>query len=751
MSIKKIKPTDISTQAILLTPEKTYTSSSVTGTNDSVFVFQSRSKREKDTKTQTNFSSSLFNADNSFDILARIRNEIETTNNVKDLTLSYINSIHNLPESSRKQKVVDVLRFVPDYSLTRNTKRKQMIENSLFRYWNKELNYLNYHSINFISASGLPKTKTLMFPQETGLDPITGYVTGSWLPTGSFTFNFWIKPHSPKTVGAYHAGTILHMSSTYAISVVSGSDRNPDETIAGFRILLQLSESTNRDPATINLNNLPDYCFVSTDNTLKPDTWHNVSIRWGTNARDFGTGSIKIDTNEQNFVIDKTSITPTTFSPDDSPSVLFLGNYYYGQNAGANVTSKFFATSISTRDGLRELYSTIGSETEPTSFSLNHPLHAELQEIKIYNRYLENDELNRATTSGLCFHLPPVFQEHSQIKETLISPFQTETKETTKPFSVDLGFGFNTFYSNVENYVQDIATLERPRLYALSGSAINVTTNARTINDLLFSSGSVVARNLLIMPSDNGLGNVYATGSNQYISLKDMVATSSLTKETRRNSTSSIQSAMLGSIDLSDVGTLKNTSSRFFVAEETKSGNSNLVVVFDISSLFYGTKIKPGSLTITNNDFSGSYEKYKVILKDDGEGNLYKHALSGSSATWNTVGNIFYNEGLVYIKHPSLYSFGENDFSINFKGEQTLYSYTIDCEASGDINKTFNPTYDETMEIDSDFDERNKKFVFLNELLIHDENLNIIARTKLAQPVAKRTGEKIVVRFKYDL
>jgi hypothetical protein len=751
VSIKQIKSTDISSQAILLAPEKTYTSSSLSGTNDSVFVFPTKSKREKESKIQTTQSSSLFAANDSSEILSRIKQSISETTDVLDLAKSYINSIHNLPESSRKQRSVDVLRFVPDYSLTKNTKRKQFIENNLFRYWNKELKYLNYHSLNFVSCSTLPKTKTIIFPQVVGQDPITTKVTGSWLPTGSFTFDFWLKPHKTMNASSHHPGTILHMSSTYAISIVSGSDKNPDTTVSGFRILLQLSSSANIQPSNINLNSLPDFCFLSEDNTLRANVWHNITIRWGTKTRDFGTGSIKINQNETKFVLNETSITPASYSPDDSPSTLFVGNYYKGSNGGANTTSMFFSTPVSNTDGLRELFSTVGSETEPAGFTLDFPLHAELQEIKIYNQYLSDFELENNETKGLIFNLPPVFQEHTQQRQVLISPFQSEEKETTQPFSIDLGFGFNSYYLNLENFTQDTVSLERPRLYALSASVISSPSNARTVDDLLFSSGSVVARNMLIMPSDNGNGKIFATGSNQYISLRNMVSTSSLTRNIRQNSTASIQSAMLGSIDLSNAGTLTNTSSRYFVAEETKCGDSNLVVIFDISSLFYGKRIKPGSLTLTNTNFSGSAGSYSVVLKDDGYGNIYKHVLTGSSATWNDIGSIFYDEGLIYIKHPSLYTFGETDFTINFKGEQNLYSYTIDCEASGDINKTFNPTYMDGMEIDDDYDERNKKFVFLNELLIHDENLNIIGRTKLAQPIAKRTGEKIIIRFKYDI
>lgn len=753
MSIRKINQNNISTQDILLTPEKTYVSSSA-GVTGAVYVFQRRSHSEKETRIQTSRSSSFLATDNTETIRDRIRFAAQTNTNVSDLVKSYINSIHNLPEASAKNQQVRVLRFTPDYSLTSNTMRKQTIENILFPYWAKKLEFLNYHSLNFLSASTLPSARALLYPQQTGTDIMTGFVTGSWLPTGSFTFDFWLKPHGLLNTTGYRAGTILHMSSAYAISIISGSDQNPDATPAGFRILLQLSSSANLRPESVDINNLPSFTFISEDNVLKPNIWHNVTIRWGAAEYNSGSGSIRVNTNENNFHISSQSIIPTTFSPEDSPSVLVVGNYYKGPNAGtSDVMSKFFATDVATNDGVQELYNTMLPVTEPTGFEMSNPLHAELQNVRIYNRYVLDSDLEQEidSTRGLIFNLPPVFQEHSQQRNVLISPFETQLKETTKPFSVDFGFNFNVLYSNLENFVQETVTKENPRLYLLSGSAITTTTNLRTINDLLYTSSSVVARNLLLVPSDNGLGKIYATGSSQYISLKDMVLTSSLTVYRTANQSGSIQSGFLNSLNLNSPETLTNTSNRYYVAEETKSGNSNLVTIFDISSLFYGNKIKPGSLTISNTNFSGSNGMYQITLKDDSEGNLYKQVPTGSSATWNVVGHVFYDEGLIYLKHPFLYSFGETDFTINFKGEQTIHSFTIDCEANGDINKTHNPTHQEGMEIDDDFDSRNKDYVAISELLIHDENLNIIGRTKLAQPTAKRTGEKLLVRFKYDI
>jgi len=46
--------------------------------------------------------------------------------------------------------------------------------------------------------------------------------------------------------------------------------------------------------------------------------------------------------------------------------------------------------------------------------------------------------------------------------------------------------------------------------------------------------------------------------------------------------------------------------------------------------------------------------------------------------------------------------------------------------------------------------ETDEEFVYITGLNFHDENLNVIMKTKFAQPVIKRNGDKILFRIKFD-
>jgi hypothetical protein len=52
--------------------------------------------------------------------------------------------------------------------------------------------------------------------------------------------------------------------------------------------------------------------------------------------------------------------------------------------------------------------------------------------------------------------------------------------------------------------------------------------------------------------------------------------------------------------------------------------------------------------------------------------------------------------------------------------------------------------------IDDFANENDKKYVFISNVLLHDDNLNVIGRTSIAQPVLKRSGEKFLFKIKID-
>tara|TARA_B100000902_G_scaffold353546_1_gene365089 strand:- start:59 stop:1120 length:1062 start_codon:yes stop_codon:yes gene_type:complete len=146
----------------------------------------------------------------------------------------------------------------------------------------------------------------------------------------------------------------------------------------------------------------------------------------------------------------------------------------------------------------------------------------------------------------------------------------------------------------------------------------------------------------------------------------------------------------------------------------------NQLNILSIPSAFYGEKIKPKSVQITDN----SMTHVTVTLKDDGFGNLYDNAYSASFAAYQSssydssklvatgsggpqllggvVGNVFYGDGIVTITDTgSLYkdvlaNSGSDGWEIDFKSyvRNVEYEYFVDVpefkfNKSTNISTTF--------------------------------------------------------------
>ena len=118
--------------------------------------------------------------------------------------------------------------------------------------------YTNYHSLNFVTGGlpgyDLPRQSVLIYPAGTG--SVTSENWNPLAPKNRFTFDFWINPRytTDRPGDEFHAGTVLHMSSCYAVSLVSGSRVGIDGRPSGYRMMLQLSHSADVSPSSVNLD-----------------------------------------------------------------------------------------------------------------------------------------------------------------------------------------------------------------------------------------------------------------------------------------------------------------------------------------------------------------------------------------------------------------------------------------------------------------------------------------------------------------
>ena len=785
MTIKKVSPDDIETFTIVTNPYREYVSSSA-GSTGSVYLFARRSPTEKETKPLPSFLERTAGDANLETLLLDLtrRSNVVSVTDITPGIEKYLSTVNEQQQSVRKQKNLEILRFTPSYTFTSNTARKLLTKEVLMPYYRSTCpgyNYgiTNYHSLNFFTASSVSSQTVLLYPNVQ--DQNTGHISGTYVPTGSFTFGFHINPRysSDSPSSGIKAGTIMHLSSTFAVSLVTGSSKDVNGFPNAFRIILQLSHSADIKPSLAIPGNYPnDLIFLSDDNTIKLNHWHNVAVRWGTTVKESGTGSFYIDGRPQgSFVIPSSSIAPLPFISTANPDVLSIGNFYEGSNTGpSNIQAAFFATDPATRDGLQILFADVAVES-PVSYTFDHPLNAELHDVYIRDEYATNDYLTSGSGLGpkalddYLFYLPPFFTHESPTRTfvgtfggVLQTPFFAIDATTEDPFNLALSFGVAGHYTNLENFTRDFKTGNYPRLLLLTASEINNTTSALSCNTFLYQNEAVRKRNLTILPCDDGtfypnydMITDFSTASlrfhddlgafdKSFISLDHLVPSSSLVETITADSGSMFEKITGPSPE--NLGLEQGQVLTIY--QRTRDPSSNEVVFFDISNMFYGNKILPGSFSITDSGISGSAGKVSITLKDDGAGNLYRADCFTTQSQWNNVGNIFYNEGIVLIKSPMVPFFGQDQFEMTFKGEQNIHTMRINVIApANQLNSSSNPSYRlVSASLASNVDDQ--KFVYLTGLNFHDDNLNVVLKTQLAQPLMKRVSEKFLVRVKVD-
>jgi len=613
----------------------------------------------------------------------------------------------------------------------------------------------NYHSLNFFSSSNLNNQTAIVYANTTSSDG------RQYTPPSDFTIDFYINPRYLSPSGSeFTAGTILHLSSTFALSLVTGSSRDNNQNVDKFRLLLQLSQSADVRPSSLSIPAVEsglsfpkDLIFVSNDNSLEYNKWQHVTIRWGSSQRSYGSGSIIIDNNITNFTVPSSSI--ATYKNSDA---LIVGNYFEGSDFNA----KFFNANVATDEGIPEFS---GFTADPVGFAFRHPLQAELHDLKILKRCISNIDIQNFASQSpgsdpdLVFYVPPQFSTITNSRNVLVTPFQSTTKTTESPFNADMSLGVNGFYMNLENFVKDYTTNQFPRLYNLTGSETLVAVN-QTANEILYGYSNVAKRNLTILPNDNGLQKPYLTNiesENSEFFKNDLgnfdysiISMRQIISGGFNSGLASNYQTSFGSGDASPEDPIASNGPYLTVSQRFRDTSSNQVVIFDMSNLSYGRRIMPSSYTLQDTSLSGSHDKVKISIKDDGFGSLYRCDALTKHAKWSSVGNVFYNEGVSVITSPSLALFGKDKFEMNLTGEQYTPVMVVNVPCPGSlINSSSNPTY-ESFPVTQNPNEREDRFVYITGINLHDENLNVIMRANLAQPIAKRDSDEFMFRIKYD-
>jgi hypothetical protein len=790
LSIIKLNESNFQNYIIRTRPHRRYVSGS-DGIEGDVQLFVDASPRLKD--LDPTFSDEPYDGANIEDVLNNIIVTPWEGNQINGLE-SYLAAVNEHPQGERQLKRQEILRYEPGVKLDKNFLSKRIIKEVLFPFYRNvyaslQWAFTNYQCFNFFDGDNVDSEAALIYP---GVDPNDVQAQNLYVPNDDFTISFWIKPKNQrKDIDAeIKPGTVLHAHSNFAISVVTGSSKGNDGFADKYRLLMQFGPSSLTPPNEFDTSSDDptssgddQFAWMTSDNSLLEGHWNHVCIRWPGPSYNDGLGTVHI-----NGIKDSEfgEISTSPFDPSNSYA-LFIGNFYDAFNSGASDARNFFNSAAASREGVTQINSPF--DEDPSSYVMNHPLNAELFDVRIYDDYIKDsiilDVLRKGPTnlSGLLFYLPVLFVRDTRLRKILQTPFQETDGSTEDPFNVSVSFSVGGYDPNTENFVKDFARKEFPRLWKIFSRTIDDQVDAEgiTANDLLYKDldlGVVVTspvenrRKLYtVLPCDNGLftpnhaliesetnntvrfndsfGNVRL----DLVNLDDLVSTDGLLfgPQTLSNLNSAGGSTLFPELEgASPEDPSVAPGVALTVLRRTGDPSSNEIVIFDISNMFYGDRIEPGSLIMIDEDPAYLTGEFGFVLKDDGQGRIYRADTKSKVATWNCVGNVLYDEGLIVIKSPMLRFFGKNGYTIEFRGDRNVYVLEVSVPLEmNQHNVSNNPTYRD-LRPNANFNENAERFTYVTGVQLHDDNLNVVARANLAQPVIKKDNDRYVIKLRID-
>ena len=86
------------------------------------------------------------------------------------------------------------------------------------------------------------------------------------------------------------------------------------------------------------------------------------------------------------------------------------------------------------------------------------------------------------------------------------------------------------------------------------------------------------------------------------------------------------------------------------------------------------------------------------------------------------------------------------DFECEFEADFTMYVHEINIPADkGLFDISSNSTHNLDLRQDESAFNSEESFVYITDINLHDENLNIVARAKLARPAPKKKSDSILL------
>ena len=656
---------------------------------------------------------------------------------------------------------------------------------------------------SFVDEAGSSRSPALGYYND------NGRYTIDW-SSDEVTFECWIKPCREQT----EVGTIVAIRNNYAICLIPDTDTSKDGVSQLFKIgIYSQSQVDSASPPTVGTPSTVQTSsgvagggvYVS-GSVLELGKWHHIVIRYGTN---FNNGllnvyvdSVSITGGNLDGLYDGGTRTDGIFDATFAgsagetllvggwPSVqnedIAWGGYAAVQEVEAGTSGGTFSDGLNVnpllqlKSELKELRVWTKTRTEQEILASKYSSLETLDNLKVYLPFFFDARPDTPQWNRLA-HIP--FENNPKSKEEFYGLGESELLSSAQvpynpvPYCTNSAHIVGMPFINVHSHLREYVGGSYPVIYGFerfdqSGNStvypdvegMNYSDNRlsyfieswksftwlRTINSMLIPSDCEEFTNKYTLMGDTS--HVYL--DKDWLSLKGPGVGSVDNHYELKNFFDDEVFAIQDTIIKIDPSLDKYTGTVAMYGTEPLSLQSKLTdddfmsplsTVIAVPQIYYGNRIRPDSIEL------------KFILNADGkeitvcdyEGCLYRKDES-IDKPMTKVGHIDYANGILCIFSPLLTSLGLDNFDLKFKGEKNMHVMQLDIPCpSGVANVSQHPSF-KKLKASANANESDGNMTYISTIYLHDENLNVIGKVNLAQPVQKREEDSFIFRVKVD-